>query len=138
MQKLRLLWIIVRRSGAGRILTGFLCTYLACGLVVQLVEPGVQNYWDALWFLWAVSTTVGLGDVTVYSVIGRCAAIICSLYAILATAILTGVVLDYFNEQREAQRDESLAEFLDKLERLPELSKAELEEISQRVKKLRP
>jgi voltage-gated potassium channel len=87
--------------------------------------------------LWAVSTTVGLGDVTAVTVVGRVAAMLCSLYAIITTALITGVIVDYFNESRQRQFDESLTEFLDKLERLPELSNEELEAISRRVRELR-
>jgi voltage-gated potassium channel len=137
MKKLRLLWKIILRSGAQRVVTGFAGTYLACGLVVLLAEPHITRYSDALWFLWAVSTTVGLGDVTAVTVVGRVAAMLCSLYAIITTALITGVIVDYFNESRQRQFDESLTEFLDKLERLPELSNEELEAISRRVRELR-
>ena len=137
MRRLRLIIIILRRSGAGKVLLGFLLIYLACGVVVQVAEPSVESYGDALWFLWAVSTTVGLGDFTAVSAAGRIATIICSVSAIVTTAIFTGVVVDYFNEARQHQADDSLSEFLDKLENLPKLSKQELEDLSKKVRRLR-
>ena len=73
MRRLRLIIIILRRSGAGKVLLGFLLIYLACGVVVQVAEPSVESYGDALWFLWAVSTTVGLGDFTAVSAAGSAA-----------------------------------------------------------------
>jgi voltage-gated potassium channel len=137
MRTLRLLWLVIKRSGAMRMLVAFLLALMLCAVVILLAEPGVETYGDALWFLWAVSTTVGLGDITAVTATGRIAVVVCSIFAIVTTAILTAVVVDFFNERRQQQLDESVSLFLDKLERLPELSKAELEAIARRVRTLR-
>ena len=137
IKRLHLLIVVFRRSGVYRALLLFTGVYLLCGLVVLIVEPGIERFDDALWFLWAVSTTVGLGDFTAVTVPGRIAAIICSVYAITTTALITGVIVDYFNEERQRQYDESLTLFLDKLERLPELDQEELAAISKKVKRNR-
>ena len=46
-------------------------------------------------------------------------------------------MVNYYGQIVEMQRRETAMMFLDKLERLPELSKEELEDISKRVKKFR-
>ena len=137
MKRVHLLFVLLRRSGIYKILLGFMGVYLFCAIVVMIAEPNVERFGDALWFLWAVSTTVGLGDITAVTVPGRLATIVCSLYAIITTALITGVAVDYFNEERQRQYDESLTLFLDKLERLPELDKEELAAISKKVKQSR-
>ncbi len=137
MRKTHLLFIIIRRSGTYKALMSFLALYVLCALVVYLFEPSISGYLDALWFLWAVSTTVGLGDFTAITVVGRTATVICSIAAILTTAIVTGVVVDFFNERRQQQLDRSVTEFMDKLEHLPDLSEDELKNLSDRVKALR-
>ena len=137
MKRMRLLFIVLRRSGVYKAFLGFLGVYLVCGLVVMLAEPSVGRYDDALWFLWAVSTTVGLGDITAITFAGRIATVVCSLWAIVTTAIITGVIVDYFSEVRQHQYDEALSLFLDKLERLPELDQDELTEIAEKVKRIR-
>ena len=137
IKRLHLLFVVLRRSGVYKILIGFMGVYLLCATVVMIVEPKVERFGDALWFLWAVSTTVGLGDVTAVTLAGRVAAVICSLCAITTTALITGVIVDYFNEERQRQYDESLTLFLDKLERLPELDHDELVKISKKVKRNR-
>ena len=137
LKRLHLLFVVLRRSGVYKVVLVFLATYLFCALVVLFAEPGIDRYDDALWFLWAVSTTVGLGDFTAVTLAGRIATVLCSLYAITTTALITGVIVDYFNEERQRQYDESLTLFLDKLERLPELDKEELAAISRKVKRNR-
>lgn len=52
-------------------------------------------------------------------------------------AIVTGVVVNFYTQMVEMQRKETLIMFMDKLERLPELSKEELESISRKVRELR-
>ena len=137
VKRLHLLFVVLRRSGVYKVLLVFLVFYMLCALVVLCAEPGIERYGDALWFLWAVSTTVGLGDITAVTIAGRVATILCSLYAIATTALITGVIVDYFNEERQRQYDESLTLFLDKLERLPELDHDELVSISKKVKRNR-
>lgn len=137
MHKLRLLWIVFKRSGAWMAIAIFVGSVLLCGLMVQIAEPEIDSYGDALWFLWAVATTVGLGDYTAVTTVGRVASVICSLFAVVCTSISTAVIVDFFNEERHYQRNEALSEFLDKLEHLPDLSEDELRNISKRVRKLR-
>ena len=137
MRRVRLLWLVIRRSGAWKALAAFLVLFFVCAILVLVAEPGVDNFFDALWFLWAVSTTVGLGDLTAVTIVGRIASMVCSVFAIVTTAALTGVIVDFFSEAREQDLQGSISEFLDKLERLPELDREELEDISKRVKKLR-
>ena len=55
----------------------------------------------------------------------------------LVIAILTGIVVNFYNEILELRRKETLSAFLDRLEKLPELSHEELVEMSERVHKFR-
>ncbi|MDO4797531.1 MAG: ion channel [Coriobacteriales bacterium] len=137
MSKVRLLWLVVKRSGVSKILTGFLGVFFVCALLVLFFEPGVNTFGDACWFMFVVSTTVGLGDFTAVTTIGRVVTVVCTVSSIVVTAVVTGVVVDFFHERRQRNLDESITEFLDKLERLPELSDEELAQISDRVKRLR-
>lgn len=137
MRRFRLFLTLTRRSGVSKVLGGFIIVFLLGALLTMFFEPGINTYGDALWFLWAVSITVGLGDFTAVTLVGRTVTVICSIYAVVATAIFTGLIVDYFHEVRELQLNASLAEFLDHLEHLPELGKDELEKISKRVAELR-
>jgi len=69
--------------------------------------------------------------------IGKICSVLITVYAIYAIAIITGVVVNFYTQMVEMQRKETLTMFMDKLERLPELSKEELEVISKNVKKFR-
>lgn len=64
----------------------------------------------------------------------RAAAIVLSLYSVFFVALITSVVVSYCSELIKLRRDESIARFIDELERLPELSHEELVELSEKVK----
>ena len=122
MKKLKLLWMILKRTKATQILSGYIVFLFVSAAIIQLVEPDINRYGDALWYCYAVLSTAGFGDIVAITFV---------------VAIVTGVVVNYYGQIVEMQRRETAMMFLDKLERLPELSKEELEDISKRVKKFR-
>ena len=137
MRRLRILNRILKQTGADRLLYGFVVFYILCAAVIWLCEPGIQTMGDALWYCYAVITTVGFGDVLVTTPLARIISVILSIYAILVIAIVTGVVVNFFNQIVELRQSETMMSMLDKLEHLPEMSGSELEEISQQVREMR-
>ncbi len=103
----------------------------------RLVEPDIHRYGDALWYCYAVISTAGFGDIVTVTLIGKICSVLLTIYTIFVVAIVTGVVVNFYTQLVEMQQKETLAMFMDKLERLPELSKEELEHISQKVRKFR-
>ena len=81
------------------------------------------------------TTTIGLGDVLATTLVGRVLSIFLSICSILIIAVVPGVITSYYVESTKLRADESSAKFLDDLERLPELSKEEPVELSEKVKK---
>lgn len=100
-------------------------------------RTGYPHYGDALWYCYAVISTAGFGDIVTVTLIGKICSILLTIYTIFVVAIVTGVVVNFYTQLVEMQQKETLAMFMDKLERLPELSKEELEHISQKVRKFR-
>ena len=137
MRRLRILNRILKQTGADRLLYGFVVFYILCAAVIWLCEPGIQTMGDALWYCYAVITTVGFGDILVTTPLPRFISVILSIYAILVIAIVTGVVVNFFNQIVELRQSETMMSMLDKLEHLPEMSGSELEEISQQVREMR-
>ena len=132
MKKLRILWGILKRTRADHILLGFVLFLLADAAVIRLVEPDIHRYGDALWYCYTE-----FGDIVTVTLIGKICSVLLTIYTIFVVAIVTGVVVNFYTQLVEMQQKETLAMFMDKLERLPELSKEELEHISQKVRKFR-
>ena len=133
MKKLRILWGILKHTHADRILLGFVLFLLVDAAVIQIVEPDINRYGDALWYCYAVISTAGFGDIVAVTFIGKACSVLLTIYTLFVVAIVTGVVVNFYTQLVELQRKETLAAFMDKLERLPELSKDELETISRNI-----
>lgn len=137
MKKLKRVWVILRMSSADKIVIGFFGFMLLISFLLQLVEPSMESYGDALWYSFSVVTTIGFGDYTATTLIGRGLSILLGIYGLLVVALIPGILVSYYMEFVQRKADTSIAMFLEQLEHLDELSKEELRELSQKVKKHR-
>ena len=137
MKKLRILRMVLHKTRADRLVLSFLAFLLVTAAVLWAVEPNIPTYRDALWYCYAVISTAGFGDLVAVTFVGRICSVLVTIYAIFVVGIVTGVVVSYFQQSVQIQFEDSKVAFLDKLERLPELSKEELEEMAAKARKLR-
>ena len=135
--KPRAIGLIIKASGLLPSTIVFVALFLSSAGLVALFEPNVNGFANSLWFMFQVVTTIGLGDFTATSFVGRAAAIVLSIYSAFYIALITGVVVSFCSERMRARRGESVAHFLDQLEHLPELSTEELTELSEKVKRFK-
>ena len=135
--KPRAIGLIIKASGLLPSTIALIALFLVCSVLVALFEPNVNGFANSLWFMFQVVTTIGLGDFTATSFVGRAAAVVLSVYSVFFLALITGVVVSFCSERMRARRGESIAHFLDQLEHLPELSTEELTELSEKVKSLK-
>ena len=137
MKKLRLLWMIIKRIQADKILYIFIAGYFLSALIITMAEPGIKTYGDGLWYTFVASTTIGFGDLTVTTAIGKIATVYVTVSQIIVISIVPGILVSYYMEVIHRREKETVTIFLDKMEHLPELSKEELREISEKVKKIK-
>lgn len=135
MLNIRRFFNVLKRTGLLHMFTGFIICYFAAALVLFLVEPQVTSYAEGLWFCFVAFSTIGFGDITAVTLTGRITVILITIYATVVLAMIPGVVVSYFTEYLKAKENETISTFLEKLERLPELSKEELADISKKVKR---
>jgi voltage-gated potassium channel len=133
--RFRAVGTVIWAAGLGPLTITFVVLFLASALIVDLFEPSVNGFGNASWFLFQVVTTIGLGDFTATSFVGRTAAVVLSIYSVFYLALITGAVVSFCSERMHARTQKSIAHFLDQLEHLPELSHEELVDLSERVKR---
>ena len=134
MKRIKVLGSVLKRTRADKIIIGFIVFIFAIAAVIQLVEPDINRYGDALWYCYAVISTAGFGDVVAVTFIGKMCSVLLTIYSLFVVAIATGVVVNFYTQMVEMQRKETLAMFMDQLERL---SREELENISRKVRQFR-
>ena len=135
MKKLRILRSVLKKTKADKIILSFVIFLFISAFIILLVEPDITRYGDALWYCYAVFSTIGFGDIVATTLVGRIISALITVYALFQVAVVTGVVVSFYNGCVEAQFKESKEAFLDKLQRLDELSKEELEEIAKKARK---
>lgn len=90
--------VILKKTHSDRIATGFIGYFLLTSFLILLVEPGIHTYGDAVWYAFAVITTIGFGDLVAVTAIGRILTILLALYGILILALIPGIVTSYYLE----------------------------------------
>lgn len=135
MVGIRRLWKILKITKVDKIFIGFVLFVMLISILFWMVEPSILSYGDALWYAFSVVTTIGFGDYTAVTLVGRLGSMIIGFYGIFMVALIPGVVVSYYMEFLQVKADETTAEFLEKLENLEHLSKKELADISNSVKK---
>ena len=134
-QRRRMLLQALKNSGADKIIWSFLIFYLIAALIIRIFEPTITNYFDSLWYCFVAMATIGFGDITATVLITRVMTVLLWLYAVIVIAIFTAVLTGFFMDAAKLKANESVQQFLSELEHLPELSKEELAELSERVKR---
>ena len=125
---------LLNHTGTIKVFFAYVIVLCIGAVLTWLFEPQVQSLWDGFWFCFVASTTIGFGDITAVTVIGRLVVIFVTLCGILTVAMVPGVVVAYYTEYLRKREEDTVSTFLEKLEHLPELQKKELEEISERIK----
>lgn len=133
--KIRFIGPVIRAAGLTPSTIAFIALFFIASVIVAAFEPNVEGFGNAVWLMFQVVTTIGLGDFTCTSIIGRIVTVVLSLYSVFFLALITGAVVSYCQERLRARRSESVARFIGELERLPELSREELVELSEKVKR---
>ena len=123
MKKTRLIKIILKRTGALKFLTTYIIIFAGVSIGVWIVEPNIKTPIDSVWYCFSVATTIGFGDITAVTILGRAMSIFLSICSILIIAVVPGIITSYYIESTKLKEKESIAKFLDDLEHLPELSK---------------
>ena len=121
--------------GADRFICSYLVMFAVIAALIWIFEPNIHTYRDSLWYCFAAATTIGFGDVSAVSFLGRALTVLLSLYSVIFIAVITAVITNFFMEIAKARANQSVMAFLNDLENLPDLSKEELEELSRRIKK---
>lgn len=135
MKKTQLIKIILKRTGALKFLTTYIIIFAGVSIGVWIVEPNIKTPIDSVWYCFSVATTIGFGDITAITILGRAMSIFLSICSILIIAVVPGIITSYYIESTKLKEQESIAKFLDDLEHLPELSKEDLQSLSEKVKK---
>ena len=96
--RLSVLKKIIRKTYAVEILFGMLLLIVAVSIVLPGLEPGIERFTDGLWYCFAIVTTIGFGDITATTGIGRLLSVILGLYGIIVVSLITSIIVNFYSE----------------------------------------
>ena len=86
----------LKNTRLDEILAVFLLIIVGSTLSLYLVDPGMNNLFDDLWFVVVSITTVGYGDITPNSVYGKIVSLILLIVGVFIFSAITGAISTYF------------------------------------------
>ena len=97
-EKIKVLLDILLKTHTIDSIVGLLAFIIAFSFLFPLFEPTIPTYWDAMWYCFTVITTIGFGDFAATTLVGRILTVILGIYGIVIVAIITSVIVNYYNE----------------------------------------
>lgn len=137
MRNLKIFYKIIRKTGALHALLIFFAFMLTVALILSIIEPQINSWGEGIWYCFTAITTIGFGDVCAVTKLGRILTMMFACYGICIIAIFTGALASFYSEIMMAQKEETVTQFMDRLEHLETLSEEELSELSQKIRDYR-
>lgn len=106
----------------------FLLIFLSA-IPIKIIEPGIVTYEDAIWWAVVTATTVGYGDISPETGIGRIIAIILMVFGIGLLGMITGSVTTFFVKTKEKNESTTISFIKKELDRAEELTNKDLDTI---------
>lgn len=96
--KFKVLFKIIFRTYALEVILGLFTMIVACSLIFYFYESSMITFGDALWYSFAVVTTIGFGDFYAVTLMGRIATVLLGIYGIIVVAVITSIIVNFYNE----------------------------------------
>lgn len=98
-----------------------LCVFLivAGGSIIEVVEPGLaeEGFWSGVWWAIVTTTTVGYGDISPETMVGRFIAVALMLAGIGLVSTLAATIATLFIGEQDTVDQAELIERLERIER---------------------
>lgn len=135
MATLRDYLCMIKKTNGDKLFLSFLVFYLIDCFFLYLLDPALDNYLDALWMGFSISTTIGLGDYTVTTAAARVCAILLGVYGCVIEAYIPGLIASYYLQNLSAKRNRIVNAHMDELKRLDTMSAEEKKNLSSTIQK---
>ena len=126
-RKINVVTNIIKKSLAREIILGLLILVILCSVYFTLVEQNIKSYVDALWYSFAVITTIGFGDVYVTTTLGRILSVVLGISGIAVVAVFTSFIVNFYNEMNKKREDKIIKKLSEQEKELEKLE-AEIKE----------
>ena len=113
--RVNIVFNIIKKSMVDEIILVLLILVVLCSIYFTIVEPNITSYVDALWYSFAVITTIGFGDVYVVTTFGRILSVILGISGIAVVAVFTSVIVNFYNEMNKRREERALKRIVEEV-----------------------
>ncbi|MDV2885474.1 potassium channel family protein [Alkalihalophilus pseudofirmus] len=119
--------VILNKHGLGKAVTFMTLMVFLSSIPIVHLEPNIETYADALWWSIVTTTTVGYGDISPSSPIGRLIAVFLMLFGIGLIGIITASITSYFLTGTIKEESTQVTYMKEKINELDHLTAAEID-----------
>lgn len=94
---------ILKETYVKEILSGLILAIVVASLIFVLTEPDIPTFGDALWYCFAIVTTIGFGDFTAKYALGRLVSVALGIYGIIVVALITSIIVNVYSEKKASK-----------------------------------
>ncbi|MDT8862153.1 potassium channel family protein [Alkalihalobacillus sp. MEB130] len=123
---------VIRTNHLDRVLATLFILIFVAAIPIQLLEPSIPTYTDAVWWAIVTATTVGYGDISPVTIVGRLIAIVLMLFGIGLLGMVTSSIASYFmqeNREKEEEQDHTITYLKNEVSRIHSMNNKELERL---------
>ncbi|MFA9457994.1 potassium channel family protein [Halalkalibacter sp. AB-rgal2] len=121
-------YTILKTNGLHKVITFTLCLIFLSAIPIKRLEPSIETYSDALWWAVVTATTVGYGDISPETELGRVIAFILMLFGIGLIGMITGSIATHFLSN-DSKDNKTITHIKEELSRYDQLTEEELERL---------
>ena len=127
IKSVQLFWNTIKAVGAQSIFLYYLLFLALLCALISFVEPTTfPTFYSAVWYCFQVITTIGFGDNTPVGIPAQLITIVMGMSSLFIVALITGVVVNFFNERISMMRNDSFIEFGYRMTHLTQLNPEQL------------
>lgn len=118
---------LLKTNGLDKVLIIAVVLLFLVPIPIVYLEPSIDTFTDALWWAIVTTTTVGYGDISPETPVGRILAIILMLVGIGIIGTLTSAITSFFSKEDNGDHGKQLLNILQTIEEIDTLNKDDIE-----------
>ena len=111
--KVKVLFKIIVSTFSLEVLFGLLTMIVCFSIILTSIEPNIETFPDALWYCFAVVTTIGFGDIVAVTPAGRILSVMLGIYGLVVVAVITSIIVNFYNATAGKQDQKELEDIKD-------------------------
>lgn len=130
------IYSIIKTNGLDLVLSVAFILIFGAAIVAKEFEPSITSYMDGVWWSVVTTTTVGYGDISPATGVGRIVAVILMLVGIGLIGMITSSITTFFLKDGE-RKDETVNFIQKQLDHFDELSDKEVNRLIAMLEEMR-